>query len=362
MAMIKFEEQKREGKIRLGSYPYTYVRTVVMRALLIKKEEYHKLMKMKLDEIARFLEDTNYKAEINALAAKYSEAELLERALNKNLASTFLKLKRISPDELDLLINAYLKRNDVFNIKTILRGKYVKADEEEIKSLLLPAGSLSYSQLTDLMKPATIEEALKNSGMISSEELKEALEGYKKENTLAAIEAALDHAYYKELLQFTKRLSRQEKLFREFIESEIEILNILTLLRLKRENLDNSSIKKYLFFFNSKEKDEGLIKMLNAGDLDSLSKLLEKKQYGSIIKEGLKNLKEKGTIIDLEIELYKFLLKKSMLLQHQHPLSVDVILGYMFAKEIEVKNLRTIIKGKQLSMDENFIENQLVMA
>lgn len=357
---MKFEEPEREGKIRLGSYPYTYVRVVVMRALLLKKEEYHKLMKMKLDEITRFLEDTNYKAEINALAAEYSEADLLEHALNRNLVNTFAKLRRISPENLDLLINAYLKRNDVFNIKTILRGKYVRASEEEIKSMLFPIGTLDYEQLMNLTKLATIEDILKNSGTVPFDVLKEALENYKKENTLAAIEAALDHAYYKELLRFTKRLSRQEKLFREFIESEIEIVNILTLLRLKKENLDNNRIKKYLFFFGAKEKDEELMKMLNAKELDGISKLLERKQYSSIIKEGLKNLKEKGTIIDLEIGLYKFLLRKSMLLQHQHPLSVDIILGYMFAKELEVRNLKTIIKGKQLNIEEEFIENQLI--
>jgi len=54
------------------------------------------------------------------------------------------------------------------------------------------------------------------------------------------------------------------------------------------------------------------------------------------------------------------LLKQSILLLHQHPLSVDVILGYMFAKDIEVRNLKIIVKGKQLGLSEEFIESQLV--
>lgn len=59
--------------------------------------------------------------------------------------------------------------------------------------------------------------------------------------------------------------------------------------------------------------------------------------------------------------LYKYLLEKSILLQHQHPLSIDIILGYMFAKEIETRNLRVIAKGKQLGLSNEFIESQLVM-
>ena len=62
----------------------------------------------------------------------------------------------------------------------------------------------------------------------------------------------------------------------------------------------------------------------------------------------------------LETELYKHLLKQSILLLHQHLLSVDVILGYMFAKDIEVRNLRIIIKGKQLGLSEQFMESQLI--
>ena len=64
--------------------------------------------------------------------------------------------------------------------------------------------------------------------------------------------------------------------------------------------------------------------------------------------------------MDLEINFFKYLLEKSILMLHQNPLSIDVILGYMFAKEIEVRNLKILIKGKQLNLKEEFIENQLV--
>ena len=42
-------------------------------------------------------------------------------------------------------------------------------------------------------------------------------------------------------------------------------------------------------------------------------------------------------------------------------MSVDVILGYMFLKDIEVKNLTRIMKAKQLGMEESFIEKIIVI-
>ena len=78
------------------------------------------------------------------------------------------------------------------------------------------------------------------------------------------------------------------------------------------------------------------------------------------MKDGIAEYKKSGSLIALETDLSKLLLRKSMMLLHQHPLSIDVILGYMFAKDVEVRNLRIIIKGKQLGLHEEFIEGQLV--
>jgi len=78
------------------------------------------------------------------------------------------------------------------------------------------------------------------------------------------------------------------------------------------------------------------------------------------ISRFIEEFKKSGSLIMIETEIYKHLLNQSILLLHQHPLSVDVILGYMFAKDIEVRNLRIIIKGKQLGLNEEFIESQLV--
>ena len=100
--------------------------------------------------------------------------------------------------------------------------------------------------------------------------------------------------------------------------------------------------------------------LANADDLGQLSKLLEKTEYKTIIAKGMEEFKKSGSLIALEIGLYKHLLKQSILFMHQHLLSIDVILGYMFAKDIEVRNLKLIIKGKQLGLSEQFIESQLI--
>ena len=346
-------------KIELGTYPYTYARTNVMKSLLFKKDDYHKMLKMRFNEIAKFLQDSNYKNEINDLSREHSGADLLELALNKSLSFSLKKLMRISSKEVSLLIMEYAKRKDIDDIKTIIRGKFTGADEKSIINSITAAGTLSPDHLASLLKMDTIEDILKNNKIVKFSLLKEGLDDLKEKNTLIGIENALDKFYYNHLISFSKNLPKQGKLFRDFLYKEVEILNILTLLRSKKTKFDKEAIKKFIIPYGF--KGSKITALADVDDLEELSRVLEKTEYKDIIQKGIQEFRDTDSLITLETGLYKYLLQQSILLLHQHPLSVNVILGYMFAKDIEVRNLKVIIKGKQLGLSDEFIENQLVL-
>jgi len=345
-------------KLELGKYPYTYVRTAVMKSLLFKKDDYDKMLKMGFNEIAKLLQESHYKKEINELGTEHSGADLLEMALNMNLSSSFKKLIRISTSELTLLIKEYAIRKDIEDIKTILRGKLTKASDELILNSITGAGTLSMEHLNSLLKKDSIEDVLKENKIVKFHLFKDGLNEFNEKNTLMGIENSMDQFYYKHLIRFSKLLPKQGSLFREFLMKEVEILNILTLLRLKKSKYDKEGIKKYII--PSGSKSSKIMELANVDDFEELSRSLEHTEYKDVVKKGFEEYKEKGSLIKLETDLYKYLLKQAIMLLHLHPLSVDVILGYMFAKDIEVRNLKIIVKGKQLGLSEEFIEGQLV--
>ncbi len=359
--MLKLEEPLKHEKIKLGFYPYTYVRTVVMRALLFRRDEYHKMLKMSFSEIAKFLQESHYKREINELATKYSGADLLELAINKNLASSFKKLIRISSFELGLLIKEYAKRKDIEDIKTILRGKFTNTEEKLILNSITAAGTLSYEFLISLLKKESIDEILKSNKIVDFSLFEDGLKYLKEKNSLVGVENTLDKYYYSHLIQFSNILPKEGALFRNFLLKEVEILNLLTLLRLKKAKLAKEAVKDFIILSGNKAKDSKMAKLIDLEDLGQLSKALEKTEYKSMVVKGIEDFKKTGSLIALETELYKYLLNKSVLFMHQHPLSIDVILGYMFAKDIESRNLNIMLKGKQLGLKEEFIESQLIL-
>ena len=350
----------KEPKIKLGFYPYTYVRASVMKSLLFRKDDYHKMLKMGFSEIAKFLQDSSYKTEIVELAKELSGADLLELALNRNLAGSFKKLIRISPHGLGLLIKEYAKRKDIEDIKTILRGKFTGADEKTIMNSITAAGTLSYDFLASLLKKESVDEILKNNKLVDFSLLRSGLKDLSEKNSLVGIENAFDRYYYSHLIQFSKILPKEGNLFRNFLLKEVEILNILTLLRLKKAKLGKDVAGGLIIPSNSQLSDSKILSLADVDDLDELSRALENTGYKNIVAKGIEEFKKSGSLIALETGLYKYLLKQSILLLHQHPLSIDVILGYMFAKDVEVRNLKIIVKGKQLGLREDFIESQLV--
>ncbi len=351
----KHYSRKSEGfsETATARFPYTYARVSAMKAELIGKADYSKLLKMSLSEVISFLESTQYKKEIDELAVSSSGIKLVELALNRNLSSTYRKLRRISGPRLRKLLDIYLRRKDIANIKTIIRAKYTGTDESEISGLLYPS-ELSREFLKSLLKKQTIEEMLKEIRMVRPAALRSGLEKLKETNSLAEIENALDQNYINEMLKLASMLPRGS-LFKKFLLAEIGIMNIINIFRFKREGMERKEISRLMFKAGS-----SIAEKLADAQPEELASAFEKTIYGQHAKKGIEEFRKKGTLIFLEIELYSMLLKKALLLLKQRPLVADAIIGYLFAKEIEVRNLRMLIKAKQLGMAGEFMEEQLI--
>lgn len=351
---------KGKGKLSLGKHPYTYARVSVMRSFLLRKEEYQKLMKMNVIEMTSYLQGSQYRKEIDELAAKFKGIDIMELALNRNLGNTWAKLRRISPPNLRALISAYLLKADIWNVKTILRAKYTKLGHEKLQAMLLPSGGfLSEKVLGELSRKESAEDVLKQVGFVNFSYFGKALEEFRESKSLAAIENALDIFYHSAMNELASRIPKSGKLFREFIEYELEISAIINVLRLKRAGIAPKDIAKYVV---APKSVRGLMaKMVQAGSASDAAKLLESSaKLKPFIENGVKEFVANESLVGLELDLYKSLLKRSVLLMHQHPLTVEVILGYILAKEIEVRNLKLLLKSRQLSMPADFAESQLV--
>lgn len=342
--------------IRRGSarkYAYITARVRSMKRKLIPKETYPKLLQMDIPEIIRFIEESEYRQDVDELARSFSGIDLLEHALNRNLAMTYRKLIDISQEEVKFLITEYLRYWDIWNIKTILRGKYYGASEKEILDSVVSAGELRYRDLTSLVKIESIEEIIAE---LSNTPYYEVLKNYDGE-VLSNLEDELDKLYYSRLLKSVGE-SQGDKLFLKFIRTEIDIKNLQNLFRLKKAEADKDIILNRLILGGMELKQNDLNK-LSSLSLQEFVKALESLPYWNAIADIV--VADSIPVGKIATRLNKYALDYVSRISHYYPLSIVPILDYMVSKKNEVNNIRIIARGKETNLPDNVIKNQLVI-
>lgn len=344
-----------KGKLWLGLYPYTYARVSVMKGELINRMQWQGMLKMGVNEILRNLQDGAYAEEINEIGAFVKgsrDLAALEMVLNRNLMRVFEKLRRISDEKVQEVMHAYMERYDIENFKTVIRSIITGISAEEAETMLLPSINYPKEYFTNMLKQDNLLNAL---DMVPFADELGIKFGQGREPELFEIENSIDRTYFERLFAFSRRLAGQGKAMREFIGAEIEIINIKSIVRLKKEGMGSKDLKKYLI-----HPSEAILGISALGSIREIMDKLYKMDYTSV--KGDEAVQEEELAAQLEIDLDTALLRREALLMHKYPLTVNVILGFMLAKEIEIRNLKVLLKGKQLGLEEEYITKLLAVA
>lgn len=335
-------------------YAYITGRVRAMKTKLVPNEMYSRMLSMDVSEIARYLEETQYKEEIDSLAKDFSGSELVEHATFANLAKTYSKLLEVSIDEPQFLILEYLRRWDVWNIKTILRGKFYGASDAEILKYIVPAGELNLEFLDGLAKKESINEVI---SALDGTDFAVALSKYDGK-MLASVENALDQLYYFRMERAVGgTLSVGGGLLLKYVRREIDIRNLITLFRMNKAGIEASIIHENLIPGGKLGDD---MSRMAGQPFNEFIRGLEGYPFWSAISDVASG--EMESVSRVEIRLKAYLVRYAWALSNYHPLSILPVLGYIVSKETEVSNIRKVVRGKEAGLPSELIEEQMVVA
>lgn len=327
---------------RSRDYPYMYARVSARRAKLLDRQDYEDLLKMEVGEIANKLSEGDYSREIEELGSAYRGEELVELAANRNLANTMAKLIDISPLSLEKVIKVYLRRYDIETLKRILRWK-LQGSNEEVSDLLMPVSRFEFEELRDMME-MDYEELVEEIGFRDSQiDYQKRVEGLED---LMEIENALDQAYIDELKILKDEVGSVH--FARFISDEIEYEATSAALRLKNNDVEREEIISRIPENGTKIAE----KIASADDIEEAMQI--------VVDEG--KASPQDTLEEFEHSMQVNRLRKSLKMLHTEPLGMTSVLGYVVAKVIEVKNIRTLVQAKANDIDSEVIMENLVIA
>ncbi len=343
-----------------GNYAYTVTRAKAMKSLLIKEDDYNKMLQLSVSELARFTSEAGYSKEITDLADKMGGVDLVERATYAYMANTFKALLKGSQGELHTLLAAYLQKWDNWNLKVILRGKSYGLSADDIKDDLVPAGNLSYEDLEKLITLETTEEILAAYSKAESVDIPaDLIAEYKTTGTLGHIEDYVDKYHYVRLVKIIPTNTIPTRMFSEYVRREIDIRNLETILKLKVEDVDDEKIMEYIIP-GGKELDLKLAKQLvDAKTVKDIFPELAQLDFYDYIKD----LVESGemTISDIIMGTKVYEAAEAKKFSKEYPLSILPIIDYMLCMENEARNIRTIARGIESGLDKETIKGLLVI-
>ncbi len=348
----------------VADYGYPNARIRAMKSYLFDRGFYQKLLDMEdVSEIISALENTQYKKDIEEGIIKYPGASGVDEGLRRNISSTFRKIEKMVQDEQKQLLDVLLGRFDVHNIKTVLRAKNVGASEDEIVNSYIPAGSLEEALLIELARQKDIRSCIDILALWNipyAVVLTRKFSEFSKNQRLATLELEVDKYYYNRSIKISRRRSLSYRLVKEILSREIDSVNIMTILRLIKEEMTVEEMTDYFIEGGKEISLEKYLLLAREEDIEGIIEEMGGTSFGKLLKENLKEFYEIQNISFLERLLEEMLIKKCVNMFKADPLSIAIIIGYIWAKYNEIVNLRIIVRGKSVGMPEDKIREALV--
>lgn len=344
------------------SAPYIYVctRMRMRKAKLLPREEYMRMLNMSIAEITRVIGETEYKQEIDELGTTFKGIDLIEVGLSWNLAKEYQKIQEITPGTLKQFTQVYLRRWDIQNVLTILRGRMQGEKPGKIKEILVPAGSLDKLALDRMLSEESsdrIVEMLKDHRMYPV--LAREYPAAKESGSFSRMENELYKHLYANIINDAKTGVKGGASFLAYIQLEIDIKNVKTLFRLRADTFEEDA--RDMFIPGGS---------LSVTDFASLNAIKDTNEFIDMVRANIHNdtlhvlldeLKTKKGVHDIEARLTRVQLEQMEKMSKRNPFSIHPILVYLEKKKYEVFNLRALARGKESKLPSEKIVDYLVM-
>jgi len=340
-------------------FGYINARIRAMKSRLFSISHYEELLSSKdLGGLLQYLRKTHYGEDIAKAETKEKrELDVLNTAYMMNLERTFRKILSFSSGEPRRLFQIILGKYDIYNIKTILRGKIRGVSDEDIRSSLLPAGLLDEVRLSRLLEEKDASSVLELLGTWALEfpfVIGKELMSMVREGAISQAEYYLENAYLKWARERLNGRKENDRLLIELLDSLTDIRNIMACLILLKEGIKPRG--RILLLEGGRLRKSVTSALLECEEIESAYKVLKETEYGQPLKE-----KKEIDLSYYERALEKIQLSKVLSLKYGDPLGIGLGLSFIWAKENEIINLRTISYGISFNLSKLEIKERLVI-
>jgi V/A-type H+-transporting ATPase subunit C len=189
------------------------------------------------------------------------------------------------------------------------------------------------------------------------DEIEAAMDAYKKTGNMTEANAVIDKVFYGNLSHTIDALNKISPEAAQLVRIDIEMRNILTLLRAKKYNMDPKKIAELLINNGITPQDQ-LMKIFDSSK--DVKEIIGKVKSFDLKKalERYDSEKEKYMLL-FEIGMRNYIFKRALKVLRHAVLSFGVLIGYFYLKEMEVFTLRILIMGRMHGLTSEDIASMI---
>lgn len=301
-------------------------------------------------EVASLLEGTDYFPYLAEGATH--EAKELENSILEAFSALAREISDIMPKGAWPIREYLLRRWDVMNLRTIMRGIHGDLRREEIVESLVEGGELDFAFLKGLIEAEGMDGFVALLTRTPYNALTEGLAGYHALHNLFFLEALLDKIFWAELLAKVMK-SKSVKEFREFIQVCTETHNLKMILRAKNEGLSLEDVGPFLI------SECALTRRITAAfdeeEVSGLISLLEDTIYFEPLLSAQTEYERTGSVFPFETALDNLVAQKAEDIRRKKPFGPGPLIGFITSKEAEVKGLLAVVRSTEVNLDRETI-------
>lgn len=360
-ATTKTRKEATGGK----DYGYANARIRGMRSRLLERSFLDGLIATPdVQRLIQELSETEYGPDLEDTLIHGRDAAAIDEALKNNMVRTFQKVLGFLNEEAQFLVMTLLGRWDVFNIKTILRGKHMHLTTEEIAEGLLPAGQLSLVDLEALAMQDDVRAVVDTAvtwGLPYASALRDGYGEFLKSGELADVELELDRYFTGWASDRLRRRGANSRLAKRILAIQVDIANLVMVFRLQKADLESINVAGFFLEGGVDIKAELYLELARMSDIDEVLDRLRGTPYGKAVDDAAMKYLEENSIAVFERALEDYLMRKALMLGTGDPLGVGVAIAYLWGKQNEITNLRIIVKGKAVGMPVERVRGELIL-
>jgi V/A-type H+-transporting ATPase subunit C len=365
--MAREDVTPRKGGV--DDYGYINARVRAMGTVLLANADLERLMKADgLEALKSLLSSTDYGSDIKASEQKYAKgmklSEVLMDGLKENFFRTMAKVYFFLGGEPAELANIFFYRWDVFNLKTLIRGKQANLHPAQIIQSLFFVGNLAQDKLEKLAKKKDMNElinALLDGTHPIVTSLRAEFELYLVTQNLAELELAMEKWFYRNALDLSASGGEGVNSARQFLREEIDIVNAVTCLRLTQLDVVPSEISKFYVPGGLKITQQDFNNLITKNNVNEIFSLLQRiPTFREGLQDRIELFKKQGDVGIFERLFEANLIRKAISSARGDSLGFGILLSYFKRKYNELVNLRLILRAVEFDLPMETIRQELV--